>query len=70
MQKRWPLLVADFRREYRIGGAELADLPAREFVWLLQGLSDRSRFRQAWAAEPKHVYDPDEIDAIKAMARR
>jgi hypothetical protein len=63
-------VVADFRREYHMTGAELAALSADEFTWLLSGLSDDSRLRQAWHHTPKHVYDPDEIAAIREAARR
>lgn len=70
MQARWALLVSDFRREYRASGDELAGMSLDEFLWLLQGLSDDSRFRLAWDREPKHVYAQSDIEAIKARARR
>ena len=41
-----------------------------EFSWLLGGLSARSRFNRAWAEAPKNLYDPDEIAAVTAAARR
>jgi hypothetical protein len=41
-----------------------------EFHMLLQGLSEHSRFLNAWAKAPKHVYDPAEIARITAAARR
>jgi hypothetical protein len=53
-----------------VSGAELGAMGVTEFQWLLQGLSSKSRFVQAWGDAPKHVYDPDEIEAIKAKARR
>jgi len=62
--------VADFRREYQVSGTELAALPMCEFRWLLQGLSDRSRFVRAWDAQPKHLHDPADRAAIIAAARR
>lgn len=70
MVSHWALIVADFQREYQIGADELARMPANRFRWLLSGLSDRSRFRQAWTNEPKHVYDPADIEAVRAAARR
>jgi hypothetical protein len=63
-------VVADFLREYAIDVDALAWLPSRRFFWLLQGLSDKSRFRTAWVNQPKHVHDPDERAAIHAAARR
>lgn len=70
MQRRWALIVSDFRREYRVSGAELAGMSLPEFQWLLQGLSEHSRFAQAWQDEPKNLYHPDDIAAITAAARR
>ena len=70
MERAWPLIVADFRREYGLDPDGLAGLSVREFVWLLQGLSVDARFMRAWAATPKHVYRPEDIAAIKAAARR
>lgn len=55
LARRWPLIVADFRREYRISADELFDLNAREFLWLLGGLSAESRFAQATRDEPVEV---------------
>ena len=63
-------MVADFRREYAITGAHLAALGADEFRMLLAGLSHRSRFAEAWEREPKHLYDADEIAAVKAAAMK
>lgn len=68
--RRWALLVSDFRREYGMTGADLAALGLDEFTWLLQGLSEHSRFVQAWDKEPKNLYDPADIAAVKAAARR
>jgi hypothetical protein len=70
MQQRWALVVSDFRREYRISGAELAGMTLHEFEWLVQGLSENARFVKAWQDAPKNLYDPDEIAAVKAAARR
>ena len=70
MRGRWSLIVSDYRREYGISAADLAALPLDEFTWLLEGLSDDSRFRQAWSHAPKNIYDPDEIAAVTAAARR
>lgn len=61
--------MADFRREYQVDSDALAVLPLDEFMWLLQGLSEHSRFAAAWEKQPKHVYDPDKIAAITAAAR-
>jgi hypothetical protein len=63
-------VVSDFRREYNMTPDELAGLGLPEFTWLLEGLSDRSRFRVAWSNAPKHVHDPKAIAAITAAARR
>lgn len=62
--------MSDFRREYQISGDELGRLDTQEFSWLLQGLSTRSRFVQAWEREPKHLHDPSDIAAVHAAARR
>lgn len=70
MVAHWPLVVSDFRREYRVSADELAGMGTDEFTWLLSGLSERSRFVTAWSKTPKHVYDPDEIAAIRAAALR
>lgn len=70
MQRRWALIVSDFRREYGMSGRELAVLSLDEFRWLLQGLSEHSRFAQAWHDAPKNLYDPADIAAVKAAARR
>lgn len=42
----------------------------QEFMWLLQGLSERSRFNRAWADQPKTLHDPAERAALIAAARR
>lgn len=70
MQQQWSLIVADYRREYGISADDLAAMSLDEFQWLLNGLSRHSRFLRAWGETPKHIYDPDEIAAVKAAARR
>lgn len=70
MQTHWGFIVADFRREYAMGTDELAGLSLDEFQWLLQGLSEHSRFRIAWSDAPKTLHDPADIAAITAAARR
>lgn len=62
--------MADFRREYGMGSAELAGLALDEFQWLLTGLSAKARFARAWADEPKTLHDPDERAALIDAARR
>lgn len=62
--------MADFRRDYQITADELRAISAPEFRTLLQGLSQHSRFLNAWNKAAKHVYDPAEIAAITAAARR
>lgn len=49
---------------------DLATLSLREFHWLLQGLSSRSRFRRAWNDKPKTLHDPADRAALIAAARR
>jgi hypothetical protein len=49
---------------------ELAGISLPEFQWLIQGLSKHSRFQQAWSDAPKHLYDPADIAAVRAAARR
>ena len=66
----WPLVLADFRREYHMSGADLAALSLQEFLWLLRGLSTRSRFMQTYADTPKHMHDPADRAALIAAARR
>lgn len=66
----WPLVLADFRREYQVSGAVLAALSLQEFLWLLRGLSTRSRFMQTYADAPKHMHDPADRAALIAAARR
>lgn len=68
--RRWALVVSDFRREYRITADELAAIDLDDFTQLMQGLSEQSRFAHAWADAPKNVYDPTDIAAITAAARR
>lgn len=70
VQQRWALIVADFRREYGVPGAELAALSLDEFQWLLSGLSSKSRFLRAWADQPKTLHDPADRAALIAAARR
>lgn len=62
--------MSDYRREYGVDDATLAAMTAPEFARLLRGLSKHSRFLTAWNHAPKHVYDPADIAAIKAAARR
>lgn len=62
--------MADYRREYHLDAHQLAALSLDEFKWLLQGLSEHSRFQRAWADAPKHVYKSQDIAAITAAARR
>ena len=66
----WPLVLADFRREYQLTGDGLAALSLQEFLWLLRGLSTRSRFMQTYADTPKHMHDPADRAALIAAARR
>lgn len=66
----WPLVLADFRREYQVDGGALARLTLQEFLWLLRGLSTRSRFMQTYTEAPKHLHDPEERAALIAAARR
>ena len=70
MRERWALIVADFRREYHLSPDQLGAMSLQEFSWLLQGLSEHSRVSNAWAEAPKNVYDPAQIAAIRAAARR
>lgn len=49
---------------------ELAALSLDEFMWLLQGLSSRSRFQRALSARPKTLHDPADRAALIAAARR
>lgn len=61
-------MLADFHREYGIGGPDEPDavlfLPWRYFLSRLFGLSDQSRFRGALAAEGEYITDQDEIQSI------
>lgn len=66
----WPLVLADFRREYHMAGEALAALSLQEFLWLLRGLSTRSRFMQTYTDTPKHLHDPEDRAALVAAARR
>lgn len=66
----WPLIVADFRREYGMDTDELSGLTLNEFQWLLQGLSSKARFARAWSEKPKTLHDPAERAAVIAAARR
>lgn len=70
MLGRWPLVLADFRREYQLDGDALARLSLQEFLWLLRGLSSRSRFMQTYGDTPKHMHDPADRAALIAAARR
>ena len=62
--------MADYRREYHMRPDELAALSLDEFMWLLQGLSEHSRFAAAWEKQPKNLYAPEDIAAITEAARR
>lgn len=62
--------MSDYRREYGVSADELGGMPLAEFMWLLQGLSDRSRFTRAWTDAPKHMHDPADRAALIAAARR
>lgn len=53
-----------------MGAVDLAGISLPEFQWLLQGLSEHSRFAQAWQDAPKNLYDPADIAAVTAAARR
>ena len=66
----WPLVVADYRREYRMDNHALAGLSLQEFLWLLRGLSDKSRFARSWRDAPKHMHDPADRAALIEAARR
>jgi hypothetical protein len=48
-----PLAVADFRREYQLSTADLAHLPAVEFVQLVIGLSRRSEVSRRVSGDPE-----------------
>jgi hypothetical protein len=49
----WPLAVADFRREYGLSPADLADVPATEFAQLVIGLSRRSEVSRRVSGDPE-----------------
>jgi hypothetical protein len=49
----WPLAVADFRREYGLSVADLADVPAVEFAQLVIGLSRRSEISRRVSGDPE-----------------
>lgn len=68
--ERWALVLADFRREYHLDGAGVAELGAPEFWRLLRGLSYRARFSTEWRETPKHMHNPDDRAALIAAARR
>lgn len=70
MLTRWPLVVADFRRDYQVRPDELAAMSLPEFLTLLQGLSAEARFLTAWQQAPKHMHDPADREALIAAARR
>ncbi|MGH3323264.1 MAG: hypothetical protein ACRDOV_02395 [Streptomyces sp.] len=61
------MIVADFRREYRINADDLYDLPTQEFLWLLAGLSSASAWRQVTAAEPVEVTTQDAQALISSL---
>jgi hypothetical protein len=62
--------VADFRREYGITPDELAAMGLPDFHMYVRGLSRHSTFLQAWSNAPKHLYDPADVAAVTAAARR
>lgn len=62
--------MSDFRREYAVSSADLVDMSLDEFMWLLQGLSHRSRFQRELADRPKTLHDPAERAELIAAARR
>lgn len=62
--------MSDFRREYHVTSDQLAVMSAPEFMWLVQGLSDQSRYRLAWSDKPKTLHDPADRAALIAAARR
>lgn len=62
--------MADYRREYAMDESALAGISSPAFTRLLRGLSKHSRFLTAWRDAPKHLYDPADIAAVKAAARR
>jgi hypothetical protein len=51
-------------------GDELAALSLNEFSWLVQGLSEHSRFAHAWNSQPKRLYDPADRASVRAAALR
>jgi hypothetical protein len=53
-----------------MSGQDIAVLSLDEFQWLLQGLSEHSRFAQAWHDKPKTLHDPADREAIRAAALR
>lgn len=70
MSRKWALIVSDYRREYGMSCDDLAAINIDEFQWLLQGLSEHSRFAAAWRDEPTTLHDPAERAALIAAARR
>lgn len=66
--RHWALVVADWSREYP--NRDLATESFPGFMWHLQGLSKHSRFMAAWHDAPKNLYNPADIAAVTAAARR
>lgn len=66
IRRYWPLIIADFRREYQISADDLFDLNGREFLWLLGGLSAESRWAHATSNEPVEL----DSDAVQALVSR
>lgn len=60
----WPLVVADFRREYGITTSGLARMTEDEFTWLLQGLSENARFNAEFRDAPQGIYTPEDRAAV------
>lgn len=60
MRRHWALIVADFRREYRVKPDELAVMGWRDFLMLVKGLSPQARYVQAVGKDGDRITDPDE----------
>jgi hypothetical protein len=55
IRRYWGAIVADFRREYRITGDQLGELPLAEFRMLLDGLSPDAVWRHIVANHTPEV---------------
>lgn len=64
----WGAVLADFRREYQLTGAQVGALPAWEFWALLANLSGDSAWRYRVDNHARDVTD-DEAAAITAQLR-